>query len=905
MKTFASRFDDDTEKKKKFARKDDLFDDSYAKDVVSRFSGDQKFGMSEENHVRHSTRHFDTSGRSIFRNSFFDIDDVQSDERTLNSTLIEKIDGVDPPRFSVTIVLNDSTKSWYDHMVAAESEATEDRLKFRRIYFSSIIIYQQAHGVDMDTAQWIVNDIYVRYNPLKQEEVQFWTNYWQGFSGFTDADFTAGSHDLNLLVSRYNYYQKIVRGNQEIETDILTEDIVGINDVDAYIQTLQTTDPIRYKELLAQADLEYTNRTGNKERPDASQPELKKQWDDIFKDIVKKDLVMGKIDQYPDHVKAYLTPEKLASPQFWQYVRMAELMKNVSAEQYAQFQNEATDYVWGGEPLGGVVTSFESFIKTFQDRLASIDTATTDEELQNIGRSLTLADIMQLNFAQRIKLVKALINRAEFKDQDTIIKITTYFQLSEYGLYIDELIANDYALFQQMDDEMEPPFYATFHAQLKFYAIYVGGIEAFGEGVAKVMSDFNSDEPEKCFGNGTRIIPFSAPGLFGTDLAYSYDITYANGNISIIVKAAGMIPIKVATFKPFDMVGVYVITGKTDVGETGQLLIMPALNLEFLHEKNKSQAWENLMDAVFIVVGIVGMILAPELVTFVIAAIDTAYFVADSIIRSYRNEIAKSEAGREFLETWDVVSGVMMVFGIAQAALALPELFLLLRKGWDGIKNLSLIVKKGDETVDVINAMKKDVETVLDGADEIAGGEKVEAGVTDPEAAKNIKTAELGGPVVALNPLLDDVYDVQKALFARNRNIIAQADSNSKGAWAEIGANSRMTEKGYESLTLRKTALSEGWGETGIDQVFKKNGEYFIQEVKYKGTATLGMTSDGKQMSKPWIEGSNRLTKAVGTEAQNIIDAGYTRILAEVAPDGNIVFKLLDENANIIGDFVP
>ena len=114
-----------------------------------------------------------------------------------------------------------------------------------------------------------------------------------------------------------------------------------------------------------------------------------------------------------------------------------------------------------------------------------------------------------------------------------------------------------------------------------------------------------------------------------------------------------------------------------------------------------------------------------------------------------------------------------------------------------------------------------------------------------------------------------------------------------------------MTELGYETLTLRKTALTEGWGEKGIDQIFRKDGKYYIQEVKYKGTATLGMTSDGKQMSKGWIEGSNRLNNAVGSEAQNIIDVGYSRILAEVAPDGNIVFKLLDENANIIGDFIP
>ena len=44
-----------------------------------------------------------------------------------------------------------------------------------------------------------------------------------------------------------------------------------------------------------------------------------------------------------------------------------------------------------------------------------------------------------------------------------------------------------------------------------------------------------------------------------------------------------------------------------------------------------------------------------------------------------------------------------------------------------------------------------------------------------------------------------------------------------------------LTEKGFQPLHTRKTALTDGWGETGIDGVFKKGNEYFIVEAKYKG----------------------------------------------------------------------
>lgn len=93
----------------------------------------------------------------------------------------------------------------------------------------------------------------------------------------------------------------------------------------------------------------------------------------------------------------------------------------------------------------------------------------------------------------------------------------------------------------------------------------------------------------------------------------------------------------------------------------------------------------------------------------------------------------------------------------------------------------------------------------------------------------------------------------------------------------------------------------------GIDGVFKKDNEYFIVEAKYHGTATLGNTVDGKQMSDTWINGSNRLRNVVNNQAvyDDIINSGYRRLLAEVAPDGSVIYKELDINANVIGTFTP
>jgi len=162
--------------------------------------------------------------------------------------------------------------------------------------------------------------------------------------------------------------------------------------------------------------------------------------------------------------------------------------------------------------------------------------------------------------------------------------------------------------------------------------------------------------------------------------------------------------------------------------------------------------------------------------------------------------------------------------------------------------------------------------------------------------------------VVAKGGLLDDIFNLQRSVVNQNKNVIASASNNAKGAFGEIASDALLTEKGFKPLHPRKTALTQGWGETGIDGVFVKDGKYYIVEAKYHGQATLSTSSNGtKQMSDPWITGNNRVLNAVGgnrTLAEEVL-GNYKRILAEVAPDGTVVYKELDAMANTIGTFTP
>lgn len=188
--------------------------------------------------------------------------------------------------------------------------------------------------------------------------------------------------------------------------------------------------------------------------------------------------------------------------------------------------------------------------------------------------------------------------------------------------------------------------------------------------------------------------------------------------------------------------------------------------------------------------------------------------------------------------------------------------------------------------------------------------------VTDIDAAVKLGTVELvkdaSGNIfwreLASTTLswLDNVYTSQKNLINQFKNTIATATNLRKGNFGEMASDVLLSEKGYQPLHTRLIDI-DAPTKQGIDGVFKKGNDYFVVESKYKGSATLGTLVDGtKQMSSAWIIGNNRLLDVVGSEIfQEMNAVGFKRILAEVAPDGTIIFKELDGSANVIGSFIP
>jgi hypothetical protein len=179
-----------------------------------------------------------------------------------------------------------------------------------------------------------------------------------------------------------------------------------------------------------------------------------------------------------------------------------------------------------------------------------------------------------------------------------------------------------------------------------------------------------------------------------------------------------------------------------------------------------------------------------------------------------------------------------------------------------------------------------------------------------PELAKSWQ--KLSGFPTAIRRNLDNLN--QRRLLDQYAPGIANASNARKGNFGEIAADLDLNTKGYESLITRIDNIDSS-GHGGLDGVFRKDGEYFIIEGKYTGSASLNPANPAtglpRQMSDDWIK--TRSWDGVGLSKNSIKELletkNYTRVLAKAAPDGSVTYQLVKADGYVVkggaGVFIP
>ncbi len=207
--------------------------------------------------------------------------------------------------------------------------------------------------------------------------------------------------------------------------------------------------------------------------------------------------------------------------------------------------------------------------------------------------------------------------------------------------------------------------------------------------------------------------------------------------------------------------------------------------------------------------------------------------------------------------------------------------------GEDGKALIEIYEKEGriDEIIDIINKLPEEdveqgIQLMIDYLDDAV--DSLKAG----KSLDNVKYDCLGGKQYR-DSLLDDV-ETGKIELKSNKQ---------KGNYGEMKMDKYLEDLGYERISLDRVTGLDDPIHQGIDGVYynpEGTPQYIIAEAKY-GSARLGNTIDGPQMSDSWINGSNRLRKAVGNEKMtDIIISGYEKWLVRVKTDGNIIKTVLE-----------
>lgn len=196
-----------------------------------------------------------------------------------------------------------------------------------------------------------------------------------------------------------------------------------------------------------------------------------------------------------------------------------------------------------------------------------------------------------------------------------------------------------------------------------------------------------------------------------------------------------------------------------------------------------------------------------------------------------------------------------------------------------------LIEQYGDELVDIISGLsEKDTKQALKLIAEF--GDDAINGLQGGKSIDNVKFDCLGGKQYR-DKLLNDVESGKIELKTNKQ----------KGNYGEMKMDKYFEELGYERISLDRVTGLDDPIHQGIDGVYynpEGTPQYIIAEAKY-GSARLGNTADGPQMSDLWIKGSNRLRKAVGNDLMIDINInGYDKWLIRVTNEGNVIKTVLE-----------
>lgn len=331
-------------------------------------------------------------------------------------------------------------------------------------------------------------------------------------------------------------------------------------------------------------------------------------------------------------------------------------------------------------------------------------------DVDDLAAALTDDEMRALSVDVRIRLVAYVGggNVVSDEDEGTIVRLLSTAPITDAKAILARLQERQAALFGRLERGIHGDEYGKYQAELK-----------------KLF--FASMDPKEASERmqSAREFPWADPGLLkavsGPRFVYERAEFTEEGKIAFEWFSKGPIgPIThvrhEALVDPLELIRVRFYIGDTEFGgKKDQIVYMPAVNfLALVHGQHRRDIGRAVDLA--LVVGGVGALGAASRLGRVVAAVDLAMGVGGVVIDDYREDIAASENGRQFLEVWDTVQTLYAIYGAVRLLASAPEVFRRLRDAagrWrsSGARALSQEARAGVEgQVDEILAKAEQAE---------------------------------------------------------------------------------------------------------------------------------------------------------------------------------------------------
>src|SRR3954447_5395191 len=344
-------------------------------------------------------------------------------------------------------------------------------------------------------------------------------------------------------------------------------------------------------------------------------------------------------------------------------------------------------------------------------------------DVDTLAAKLTDADMRALDAGVRMQLIANVAGGAVVaaEDEMTIVRLRSTAPAAEAPAMLAHLESN-HKLLARLEQAIDGEEYAAYEAQLR--ALF------FAAKDPKTAKKEMESAEELPWADPTPLKVFTNPRFWYEDAKFT-----EQGRISLVWYSKGEIgPMTTErhtkTLDPLEMVKVRFYIPDPELGaKVKGITYMPAANFLAMVHKQHHRGEKTGLDLAFLVGGL-GALGGATRLARVLAGLDVAMGAAGLIINSYRDDIAESENGQEFLDVWDTVQTLYAIYGLVRLALQVAEVFGKL-KGvfvrWKGTGARSVLPATGAQ-------VDQDVQKVLDEAEKEAAKARPSAAGRAPPA---------------------------------------------------------------------------------------------------------------------------------------------------------------------------